>query len=188
MIFMNRKNTNLSKLIFFQIKTCLILFFIVFAPKYTLFAQTNDSSQNHPKIKEYVSIIHPIGTFNQNGNHFNFSNGYTVGFPIGINFIKSEKIAFSMEFVPSIIINDSTSKTNGLLFHPGVIFRNIVGFNFITRIGFNTNGRYGFTAVINKPILKRQNSTYFLAVPTLLRFGNDLPPSVTVGFQVGILF
>ncbi len=32
----------------------------------------------------------------------NFSSSYTIGFPTGIDILKSDKIGFSFEFVPTI--------------------------------------------------------------------------------------
>lgn len=152
-----------------------------------ILAQTNQFNEN-PKITTYFSVVHPIVSFSENGTSYNFNDSYTIGFPIGVNFLQNKKIAFSMEFVPSIVASDGSSKMSGLLFHPGVIYRNIGGFNFLTRLAFNTNGRYGFTAVVNRPIIKRENATYFLAMPIPVRFGNDNPASVTIGFQFGISF
>ncbi|MBO0354921.1 hypothetical protein J0656_12930 [Muricauda ruestringensis] len=146
------------------------------------------SENGFPITKTYFSIVHPIVTFSDSGRNFNFDSGYTVGFPTGINFLQSEKVAFSLEFVPFISAEDGTSKVSGLLFHPGVIYRNIAGFNFLTRLAYNTNGRYGITAVINRPIVKRDKVNYFLATPIPIRFGNELPTSVTFAFQFGILF
>ncbi len=146
------------------------------------------SENSFPITKMYFSVVHPISTFSGGEHKFNFRDSYTVGFPVGINFIQSRKIAFSVEFVPSIVVNDSTSRVSGLLFHPGVIYRNIAGFNLLTRLAFNTNGRYGFTAVINKPIIKQEKVTYFLAMPMLFRFGNDHVASTTFAFQFGVLF
>lgn len=151
-------------------------------------SQTDDKVSNYPKIKNYFSIVHPIVTFTNSGTHLNFNGSYNVGFPVGINFIQSDKIAFSVEFVPAIAVNDSLSMATGLLFHPGVIYRNIAGFNFLTRLAFNTNGRYGFTVVINRPIIKKEKVTYFTAIPVPFRFGNGLPASVNFGFQLGIIF
>ena len=168
-------------------QTIFILLISLLTSKVTL-SQTDNKIVNYPKIKSYFSIVHPIATFTRNENHFNFSGSYNVGFPVGINFLQSDKIAFSIEFVPALSVNDSLSRVTGLLFHPGVIYRNIAGFNFLTRLAFNTNGRYGFTAVINRPIVKTGKVTYFAAMPIPFRFGNGLPASVNFGFQLGIIF
>ena len=169
-------------------KQIILILLISFLTSKVALSQIDNKAANHPKIKSYFSIVHPIATFIRDGKHFNFNGSYNVGFPVGINFLQSDKIAFSVEFVPAIAVNDSLSRVTGLLFHPGVIYRNIAGFNFLTRLAFNTNGRYGFTAVINRPIVKNGKVTYFAAIPVPFRFGNGLPASINFGFQLGIIF
>lgn len=153
-----------------------------------VWGQDKETKPADPEIKFYFSVVHPTASFSEDGTDYNFDGQYTVGFPIGINYILSDKIAFSIEFVPSITSQDSSSGVDGLLFHPGLIYRNIAGFNFLTRLAFNTNGRYGFTLVASRPILKREKVTYFLATPFPIRFGDDSPASLTVGLQFGVSF
>jgi hypothetical protein len=144
----------------------------------------------YPQIKGYASIVHPIVTIGKNRGTFNFDNSYTVGFPFGINLLKSDKIGFSFELTPIIKVEGGTDKVSSLLFHPGVIFRFHNGFNFIQRLAFETNGRYGLTPVFNKILTKNQNASvkYFMAAPIPVRFGNDKPASVSIGLQFGINF
>jgi len=151
-------------------------------------AQSSQQEFTNPNISTYFSIVHPIVSFSDHGTNYNFRDNYTVGFPIGINFLKSKKIAFSIEFVPSVVATSNSNKMNGLLFHPGVIYRNIGGFNLLTRLAFDTNGRYGFTCIVNRPIIKQEKVTYFMAMPIPIRFGNDQPVSLTVGLQFGLSF
>lgn len=133
-------------------KQRILILLIFFITSNLAISQTdNKVASSYTKIKSYFSIVHPIATFTRDENHFNFNGSYNVGFPVGINFLQSDEI----EFVPTISVNDSTSSVTGLLFHPSAIYRNIGGFNFLTRLAFNTNGRYGFTAVVNKPNNKR---------------------------------
>ena len=140
------------------------------------------------RIKGYFSVVHPIGSFDKEGGAFNFSDSYLVGFPCGVTFLDSEKLALSIEFVPNLQFTDSTSEMTGLLFHPGVIFRNRGSFNFLARAAFNTNGRYGFTLIINKTLFKSESKTYFLAMPIPFRFGAYSPASITIGLQFGMVF
>lgn len=153
-----------------------------------LFSQQVNSEQTYPKTIEYISIVHPIITIDKNASSFNFSNSYTIGFPVGINILKNDKIGFSFEIAPSIKVENGNDKVNNLLFHPGIMFRYKNGFTFITRLAFETNGRYGLTPVFNKIIIKKKNVNYFLAVPLPVRFGNDKPASINIGLQVGITF
>lgn len=147
------------------------------------------SPATYPKITVYVGILHPLVTFTDGDKpHYNFDGMYTVGMPTGINIWKSPKIGFSMEFVPLIRAGNGTSKMNNFLFHPGALFGLGKGFTLATRAAFETSGRYGFTPVLNKIVKKNASSSYFIAIPIPARFGNDLPASVTVGFQFGIIF
>lgn len=144
--------------------------------------------ETFPKITGYVGILHPIVTFNKHETHINFSHFYVGGLPTGINIWKSPKVGFSMEIVPSIRAENGVSKMNNLLFHPGILLGLGKGYTFVGRAAFETAGRYGLTPVLNKLIVKNKHSNYFVAVPVPLRFGNNLPVSLTVGFQFGIAF
>jgi hypothetical protein len=62
------------------------------------------------------------------------------------------------------------------------------GYTFAGRAAYETSGRDGFTPVLNKAVIKNKNSNYFVAVPVPVRFGNDHPASLTLGFQFGIAF
>lgn len=148
-----------------------------------LFSQTT-----YPKITGYFGIMHPIVTFSEDETTLNFRDYYAVGFPTGINIWKNEKIGFSLEFVPNIKDDNGTSKVTNLLFHPGVLVALGKGYTFAGRLAFETSGRYGFTPVFNKTIIKSTNCSYYVAVPLPVRFGNDHPSTFTVGFQFGIAF
>lgn len=164
-----------------QIKHAILLVLPVF---YTsLFSQTI-----YPKITGYFGIMHPLVSINKDETTVNFRDYYAVGFPTGINIWKSEKIGFSFEIVPNIKDDQGISKVNSLLFHPGILVALGHGYTFAGRAAFETSGRYGVTPVINKTIKKNTNSSYFVAVPLPVRFGNDHPATFTLGFQFGIAF
>lgn len=152
-------------------------------------AQTTPAPVTYPRIAGYVGILHPLVTFTDGDKpHYNFDGAYVIGMPTGINIWKSARIGFSMEFVPLIRATKGLSKMNNFLFHPGALFGLGKGFTLATRAAFETSGRYGFTPVLNKIVKKNTGSSYFIAVPLPVRFGNDLPASFTVGFQFGIIF
>ncbi|MGN6416915.1 MAG: hypothetical protein ACTHMC_05470 [Pseudobacter sp.] len=143
----------------------------------------------YPKITGYVGILHPVVTFADGDKpHYNFDGSYVVGMPTGINIWKSSALGFSMEFVPLIRAANGTSRMNNFLFHPGALFGLGKGYTLAARAAFETSGRYGFTPVLNKIVKKNKGSSLFVAVPVPVRFGNDLPSSLTVGFQFGIIF
>lgn len=142
----------------------------------------------YPKITGYFGIMHPIVSINKDETTLNFRDYYAVGFPTGINIWKNEKIGFSFEMVPNIKDDNGTSKVTNLLFHPGILVALGKGYTFAGRAAFESGGRYGFTPVINKTIIKNTSCSYYAAIPLPVRFGNDHPATFTVGFQFGIAF
>lgn len=156
---------------------------ILFALNSPAFSQTT-----YPKITGYFGVMHPLVTFSDQATNVNFRDYYAVGFPTGINIWKSSKIGFSFEVVPNIKVQGDSDKVTNLLFHPGVLIALGKGYTFAGRAAFESSGRYGFTPVINKTVIKSDNCSYFVAVPLPVRFGNDHPATFTVGFQFGIAF
>jgi len=142
----------------------------------------------YPKITGYFGVMHPIATISNEQTNVNFRDYYAVGFPTGINIWKSSKIGFSFEVVPNIKVQGASDKVTNLLFHPGVLVALGNGYTFAGRAAFESSGRYGFTPVLNKTVIKNDNCSYFVAVPLPVRFGNDHPATFTVGFQFGIAF
>lgn len=155
---------------------------------YLSFSQQANAVQVYPKVVGYVSFIHPIITFDKNGSSFNFSNAYNVGFPIGINILKSNKIGFSFEVAPFIRVQNDTAKVNFILFHPGAMFRFKHSFTIITRLAFETSGRFGLTPVFNKVVAKAKNVNYFMAMSAPFRMGNAKPVSIGLALQLGVSF
>lgn len=142
----------------------------------------------YPRIAGYVGILHPLVTFSSVGTETNFDHYYQMGLPTGINIWKSAKIGFSAEFVPTIRAEKGVSKMTNFLFHPGILVALGNGFTFAGRAAFETSGRYGLTPVINKTVIKGKHLNYFAAIPCPVRFGNDRPTTLGIGFQFGIAF
>ncbi|WP_129716048.1 hypothetical protein [Pedobacter sp. SYP-B3415] len=132
--------------------------------------------------------MNPIGTWNKDGFHDNFSEVYTIIFPFGMNILKSDKFGISFEVAPVIRTEHYIPKVSFVLFHPGAMFRFKHGFTFIGRIAFETNGRFGFTPVFNQVIKKGKDASLFLSAPFPVRFGNNQPASLTTGLQIGVSF
>lgn len=114
----------------------------------------------YPKLTGYVGAIHPIVTYSSNNPAYNFDGASVGGLPTGINIWKSPKIGFSFEFVPFIRAAAGSSKMSNSLFHPGVLVALGNGYTLATRAAFETSGRYGFTPVLNKVLVKGKNSSF----------------------------
>jgi hypothetical protein len=165
------------------------LLLFTFVSTYSAKAQQQPTqAHTYPRVTGYFSILHPIGTWNKEGFHDNFSEVYTLVFPFGMNILKSDKFGISFEIAPAIRTEHNISKVSSVLFHPGAMFRFKHGFTFIGRAAFETNGRYGFTPVFNQVIKKGKDASLYLALPIPIRFGNDQPTSLTTGLQVGVSF
>jgi len=157
-------------------------------------AQTDTATEapRYHVVKGYLSFIIPWVTINKEKTTTEFQNATTIGFPVGINIYYSKHFGFSYEITPSVVWQKSdgkpgTSKTSNLLFDPGPIFR-FSRFNFIPRLAFETQGRYGFTPVFNKVYCRTRDVDYWFSVSLPARFGNNAPASVGANLQIGFTF
>jgi hypothetical protein len=142
----------------------------------------------YPKVVGYLSFIVPIVTLTKDATTYNFNGTTSIGFPVGINVLYSDKFGFSYEFTPTIKSTASTSKMSNLLFDPGTMFRFQHGFTIISRLAFETSGRYGFTPVFNKVYARSKYVNYFVAGSLPVRFGNAEVPSLGLNVQFGFTF
>lgn len=143
----------------------------------------------YPKVVGYLSFILPVVTLQNGTTTANFSNGTSnIGFPVGVNVLYSDKFGFSYEFTPNIEVSGGTSKVNKILFDPGTMFRFNHGFTIISRLAFDTGGRYGFTPVFNQVYLRTKDVNYFVALSVPARFGNSEASSVGLNLQIGFIF
>jgi hypothetical protein len=142
----------------------------------------------YPRVVGYFSVVHLLVTVDKNEVISNFSPAYTVGFPTGLNILKSDRIGFSFEITPFIRAENGNSRVSNVLFHPGVMFRFPRYFTINARLAFETSGRYGFTPVLSQVVKRNKNTSYFVAVPLPVRLGSDRPASVGAGLQIGIGF
>lgn len=149
--------------------------------------------ENYPSAKAYLSFIIPWATFNKNTTTTEFQSSTTVGFPVGVTVYYSPRFAFSYEITPTVIWQKTsgktgTSKTSNLLFDPGPMFRFKHGLSLITRLAFETQGRYGFTPVLNYVYMRTRAVNYWFSVSSPVRFGNSQPASIGLNLQIGFTF
>jgi hypothetical protein len=143
----------------------------------------------YPKVVGYLSFILPLETFSSGNFAPNFSNHTSsIGFPVGVNVLYSDRFGFSYEFTPTIKASGGTSKMSNLLFDPGTMFRFDHGFTIISRLAFETSGRYGFTPVFNQVYARTKDVNYFVALSLPARFGNSDASSLGLNLQIGFTF
>ena len=143
----------------------------------------------YPKTVGYLSFILPLVTLQGGSTTTNFSKQTSsIGFPIGVNVLYSDKFGFSYEITPTVKVSGGTSKNSNLLFDPGTMFRFQHGFTIITRLAFETQGRYGFTPVFNQIYARSKDVNYFVALSLPNRFGNSAAYSIGLNLQIGFIF
>lgn len=175
----------------------ILLLFIFIISLSRLYSQPANNPEptipTHPIVKGYFSFIIPWVTISKDGTTTEFQKFTTIGFPVGMNVYYNERFGISYEITPSVQWYKSEgsalfSKTNNLLFDPGLIFRCNHGFNIVPRLAFETQGRYGFTPVFNKVYLQTKAVDYWFSVSFPTRFGNNAPASIGGNLQIGFTF
>lgn len=147
-----------------------------------------EAQTTYPKVTGYFGVLHPIVTISSESTQFNFSNNYVVGAPTGINLWKNAKIGYSLEMVPFIKSENGNTRMYNVLFHPGVLVKLNPSLTFAGRVAFETSGRFGFTPIFTKTVIKKKDHSFYLSVPFPFRFGNNAIATVGSGLQVGIAF
>lgn len=178
-----RRRASLARLIQLS-ATSLFLALIPFMAR----SQQTLPAHDYPRTVLYQGILHPLVTLSRDAPVYNFKTFYQVGFPVGVNVWKTAKLGYSLEIVPFVRAEAGLSRVNNVLFHPGMLLGLGKGYTLASRLAFETAGRYGVTPVLNKTFRRPGPVNYFVAVPLPVRFGNDRPTSVTLGFQFGISF
>ncbi|HXB43608.1 MAG TPA: hypothetical protein VNV85_06105 [Puia sp.] len=175
----------MKKKIFYFLSPLILVFAI------NSFSQTQQVPPTYPKVVGYLSFIIPAVTINKSTTTNDFSGGWSefgIGFPVGVNVLYSQHFGFSYEITPTVQAGGGTTKTSKILFDPGPMFRFSHGFTIITRLAFDTQGRYGFTPVFNEVYARTKAVNYFVALSVPARFGNDQLPTVGLNLQIGFIF
>lgn len=146
------------------------------------------ASPVYPRVLTYMSIAHPIFTAFRDHTVFNFKESYTVGFPTGINILRSDHFGFSFEVIPFIKSESGVAKVSNLAIQPGLMTRFKNRWAVATRMAFETIGRFGMNIVPSKTILLTKPNNLFIAMPIPIRFGNGIGSSIGLTFQVGMTF
>jgi hypothetical protein len=182
------------------IQITLVLFTVVAGNAFAQQAKTDSTKINpaaapstllpktYPRAVGYLSFIVPVVTIDKDKTTWNFNGTTRIGFPVGVNVLYSDHFGFSYEFTPTITATSASSKVSNLLFDPGTMFRFEHGFTVITRLAFETAGRYGFTPVFNQVYARTKYVNYFIAGSLPARFGNGAPASIGFNVQFGFTF
>jgi hypothetical protein len=143
----------------------------------------------YPVIVASMCVFFPIVSTTSKTTTWNFSNATSIGLATGINVLYSDKFGFSFDLAPVVTsTKGGTSKVSNFIFDPGPIFRLKKGLAIITRVAFETAGRFGESTVISKVFSPTKSISPILALGIPVRFGNNLPASIGATIFLGIGF
>lgn len=142
----------------------------------------------YPKVVGYMSFILPLETYSSGYFTPDFNGTTKIGFPIGVNVLYSDKFGFSYEITPTIKEAKGYNGVSNILFDPGTMFRFEHGFTIITRLAFQTDGKYGFTPCFNQIFARTKYVNYFVTGALPVRFGGDQASSIGLNLQIGFIF
>ena len=145
-------------------------------------------ASSYPVIATYMCVFVPIVSTTSEKTTWNFSSATSIGLATGINILYTDKFGFSFDLSPVVSTANGTSKVANLIFDPGPIFRLKKGLAIITRVAFETAGRYGESTVISKVFSPSKKTSSILALGIPIRFGNNQPASIGATIFVGIGF
>ncbi|WP_295668020.1 hypothetical protein [uncultured Mucilaginibacter sp.] len=165
----------------------LVFLFLTFVLLLTC-AYSQQTMPAYPRIVGYFSVYHPIETLSNRNFTGNFGNAYTVSFPFGMHILKSDHFGVSFEISPCIRTEHNISKVSSVAFNPGALFRFTRGYTLVSRLAFESSGRFGFTPALIKIIKRGKDCNLFTAVALPARFGNNQAPSLSSGLQLGLTF
>lgn len=144
-------------------------------------------------IGGHVGFVLPLVT-HAGGDTTSIADNFAIGFPMGVTFKGKGRMAFDMEFVPSI---QDEPRQVSLLVHPGLIWSVGRGYSVGMRAAFDVNSaQYGFTPLLNKS-WKFSNQdqffkSYFAEAVLPVRFnrptGGPETNPVTFGIHFGLGF
>jgi hypothetical protein len=142
-------------------------------------------------IGGHIGFVLPLVT-HAGGDTTNIGDNFSIGFPVGITVKGNGKMAFDLEFVPSI---QDSPRHVALTVHPGLL--RSIGHNFTvgTRLAFDVNSsQFGFTPLLNKswPIEGGFLKAYFVEADLPVRFdrpaGGPSTNPVTFALHFGVGF
>jgi len=167
---------------------CRVFFFSLTFALLANSAYSQQTTPAYPRIAGYFSVYHPIETLSGGTFTGNFGNVYAVSFPFGVHILKSDHFGVSFEISPCIRTQNNSSKVSSVAFNPGALFRFTHGYTLVTRLAFESSGRFGFTPALIKILKKGKDCNLFTAVALPARFGNNQASSLSSGLQLGFSF
>ena len=149
------------------------------------------SAQSQTTVGGHIGFVLPLVT-HAGGETTTLGDNFSIGFPMGITVKGRGRMAFDLEFVPSI---QDEPRQVSLTVHPGLVWSVGHGFGVGGRAAFDVNSsQFGFTPLVNKswPIKNSFFKAYFVEAVLPVRFnrppGGPATNPVTFGIHFGVGF
>lgn len=156
------------------------------------FGTVAPSAAGQTSVGGHIGFVLPLVT-QSGGTTTTIADGFSIGFPTGITLKGPGRLAFDLEFVPSI---QKSPRAVSLTVHPGLVEAVGHGFAVGVRAAFVVDSStYGFTPLVNKgwPITKPGLfKAYFVEADLPVRFdrptGGPATTPVTFAMHFGVGF
>ena len=152
-------------------------------------------AQNGLTLGGHIGFVLPLVTHSGGQTINNLTDQFAVGFPVGVTFKGTGRLAFDLEFIPQI--NTAAPRLTTLTIHPGLLWNLGHGYTVGGRVAFDVNNpTWGFTPLINKswPIGHKKGffKAYFVEADLPVRFsrpvGAPATNAVTFAMHTGVAF
>ena len=143
----------------------------------------------------HIGFVLPMVTHAGGQTINNLADQFSIGFPVGVTFKGSGRMAFDLELIP--FINTAPPRQTTLTVHPGLVWSLGHGWGAGARLAFDVNASsWGFTPLVNKSFpIKRDHSffkAYFIEADLPVRFswpvGGPATDPVTFAMHFGLGF
>src|ERR1700730_18125348 len=81
---------------------------------------TQAQEQKGPTLGGHIGFVLPLVTHSGGQTINNLSDQFAVGFPVGVTFKGTGRLAFDLEFIPQI--NTAAPRLTTLTIHPGLLW------------------------------------------------------------------
>jgi hypothetical protein len=148
-------------------------------------------AQNGITMGGHIGFVLPLVTHSGGQTINDTADQFSIGFPVGVTFKGSGRMAFDMELVP--FINTAPPRQTTLTVHPGLVWNLGHGWGAGGRLAFDVNGSdWGFTPLVNHswPIKSAGEhsffKTYFIEADLPVRFNRpvNMPATNAVTFAM----
>jgi hypothetical protein len=96
----------------------------------------------------HIGFVLPLVTRSNGQTINNTADQFSIGFPVGVTFKGSGRMAFDLELVP--FINTAPPRQTTVLIHPGLVWSLGHGWGAGARLAFDVGGSdWGFTPLVN---------------------------------------